>query len=187
MVRARAMPSKEVLDQILKYDPDTGNIFWRVRPVTMFTTGTTDERPRSAVHACNQWNSRWASKSAASLKSDGYRYVHFNYKTELVHRVAWKIMTGDDPIEIDHIDGNRSNNKWSNLRNGTRSDNFHNLALRSNNTSGCHGVAFSKRQQRWVATITIGTFDSKEDAIAARKKAEIMLGYHPNHGRDPTT
>lgn len=93
-------------------------------------------------------------------------------------------MTGEDPNEVDHIDGNRSNNKWSNLRNGTRSDNLRNIALKRNNTSGHHGVHFSKQRQQWTVTIGVGSFDSKEEAIAARKRAEEMLGYHPNHGRD---
>ena len=177
------MPSKAVLDQVFRYEPDTGNLFWRVRPVTMFTQGQTTDRPRSADHACNQWNSRWAGKPATSLKSDGYRYTHLNYRTLLAHRIAWKIMTGVDPVEIDHIDGNRSNNKWSNLKNGTRSDNQRNISIKSNNTSGYHGVSFSKRQQKWIASIWIGSFDSKEEAIAERRKYEVLLGFHPNHGR----
>jgi hypothetical protein len=183
-MKVRELPSKAFLDQVLKYDPDTGEIYWRVRPVTLFTVGKSKDRPRSAEHACNQWNSRWAGKSAACLKADGYRYMHLNYRTELVHRVAHKIMTGEDPVEIDHIDGNRSNNKWSNLRNGSRSDNFRNLALRRTNTSGHHGVSFSKKQQKWVASITIGTFDKMEDAVKARKIVEASLGFHANHGRD---
>jgi hypothetical protein len=181
-MKANSMPSKEVLDQVFRYDPKTGDLFWRVRPVTMFTLGKTTDRPRSADHACNQWNSRWAGKLATSLKSDGYRYTHLNYRTLLAHRIAWKIMTGADPIEIDHIDGDRSNNRWTNLRNGTRSDNQRNTALKSN-TSGYHGVSFSKKQQKWTASIQIGTFDSKEAAVEARKKYEALLGYHPNHGR----
>ena len=183
-MKTRPLPSKEVLDQILKYDHETGELRWRVRPVTLFTNGKTMERPRSAEHACNQWNSRWAGKPAATCKADGYHYIHLNYRTELAHRLAWKIMTGKDPVEIDHIDGNRSNNKWSNLRNGTRSDNFRNLSLRKNNKSGCHGVHFSKRQQKWTAVLNLGTFDSKDEAIAVRKKYEALLGFHPNHGRE---
>ena len=182
-MKASKMPSKEVLDQVFRYDPDTGELIWRVRPVTLFTQGKTTERPRSAEHACNQWNSRWAGKSAATQKTDGYRYTHFNYQTLLVHRIAWKIMTGADPIEVDHIDGVRGNNKWSNLRNGTRSDNQRNTSLRPSNTSGHHGVSFSKRQQKWIASIWLGTFDSKEEAVAARKKYEALLGFHANHGR----
>jgi hypothetical protein len=183
---SRKMPSKEVLDTVLKYDPDTGSFTWRVRPVTLFDVGKTQERPRTAEHACNQWNSHFAGKPAASLKADGYRYVSLNYQSMLAHRVAWKIMTGEDPIEIDHIDGNRSNNKWRNLRNGTRSSNLRNIALKRNNTSGYHGVTFSKRQQKWIAQIILGSFDSKEEAIAIRKKYEALLGYHPNHGREMT-
>ena len=113
---------------------------------------------------------------------DGYWYGRIFYQQVLAHRVAHKIMTGRDPVEIDHVDGNRGNNKWSNLKDGTRSDNLRNVALKRNNTSGHHGVSFSKRQQKWTAYITIGAFDNKEDAVAARKKVEISLGFHGNHG-----
>jgi hypothetical protein len=188
-MKSRKLPSKQELDELVKYNPDTGEFFWRVRPMSMFdghgavgllrsVTG-----PRSAQWSCNQWNARHAGKPATSLKKDGYVYCCFNYERWLAHRVAWKIMTGEDPNEIDHIDGDRGNNKWSNLKDGSKSDNLRNLALKRNNTSGYHGVAFSKRQQKWTASIWVGTFDSKEEAIAARKKAEELFGYHTNHGR----
>lgn len=186
-MKARSMPSKEELDQVLKYDFETGEFRWRPRPLAMFKSGNSAKRPRSAKHSCNQWNSHFAGRPAASLKSDGYYYINHNNRAMLAHRVAYKIMTGNDPVEIDHIDGNRSNNKWSNLRNGTRSDNLRNLALRSTNTSGCHGVTFSKRQQKWTAHIWLGTFDSKEEAVAIRKHYEAVLGFHPNHGRTEST
>lgn len=181
-MKTRPLPSKEELDQIFRYDPMTGEIFWRPRTAAMFTAGATAKRPRE--HACNQWNSRWLGRSAASLKSDGYWYTHFNYRTLLVHRIAWKIMTGEDPVEVDHIDGNRSNNKWTNLKNGTRSENQRNTALKSNNKSGHHGVRFSTRQQKWTAIINVGSFDSKEEAVAERKKVETALGYSSGHGRE---
>jgi hypothetical protein len=117
---------------------------------------------------------------------DGYWYGRIFYQQVLAHRVAWKIMTGVDPTEIDHIDGNRGNNKWSNLRDGTRSDNLRNVSLKRNNKSGSMGVSFSKRQQKWIASIWLGSFDSKEEAIEIRKKYEALLGYHANHGRDAT-
>jgi hypothetical protein len=183
-MKAYSLPSKEVLDQLLKYDPETGKFLWRLRPVTMFTIGRSTKKPRSAEHACNQWNSRWAGKPAMTKSHDGYWYGRIFYQQVLAHRVAHKIMTGQDPIEIDHIDGDRGNNKWSNLRDGTRSDNLRNIALKRNNTSGHHGVTFSKRQQKWIAQIILGSFDSKEEAVAARRKYEALLGYHPNHGRD---
>jgi len=182
-MESKSMPSKEVFDQLLKYDPDTGKFWWRPRPVTMFAAGGT-KRQRSAQHSCNQWNSHFAGKLASNLKVDGYCYIRLGDRGYLAHRVAYKIMTGLDPVEVDHIDGNRSNNKWGNLRNGTRADNFRNLPLRRNNKSGHHGVYFSKNQQKWIANITIGTFDSKEEAVAARKRVEGLLGFHANHGRD---
>jgi hypothetical protein len=191
-MKARPMPSKEALDQVLKYDPETGAFRWRARPVTMFAVenrpdlprrgGFKGEKPRTAEHACSQWNARWAGQPAATLKK-GYWYLRINYQAYMAHRVAWKIMTGRDPDEVDHIDGNRSNNKWSNLKSGSRSANHRNTALRRDNKSGCHGVMFSKTQQKWLARIELGSFDSKEEAIAERKRVEALLGYHSNHGR----
>lgn len=203
---SRVLPSKELLDRLLKYDPQTGEFCWRPRTVDTLPMMNEVERPwwsfkkrtrlvgprgvggpkgtRSPEWICTQWNSRWAGKPAASLKSDGYCYIHLNYRSELAHRIAYKIMTGRDPVEVDHIDGNRSNNKWANLRDGTRADNMRNIRLKSNNKSGAHGVHFSKRQQKWVTTANIGSFNSREEAIAARKEAEKLLGFHPNHGRN---
>jgi len=178
------LPAKEALDRLVRYMPKTGEFFWRVRPVTMFGVSKISDaaKPHSSDHACNQWNSRWAGKPAATLKA-GYWYLTINYQKYLAHRIAWKIMTGADPVEIDHIDGNPGNNKWANLKDGTRSDNLRNVRLKSTNTSGHHGVWFSTRQQKWIASICIGSFDSKDEAVAARKKVEVFLGFHPNHGR----
>src|SRR4029077_18210154 len=115
-MKSRPLPSKQELDELVKYNPDTGEFFWRMRPVSMFdghgTVGLLRSAtgPRSAQWSCNQWNSRHAGNPAASLKKDGYVYCCFKCGRWLAHRVAWKIMTGEDPNEVDHIDGNRSNN-----------------------------------------------------------------------------
>ena len=75
---------------MLKYDPETGEFFWRVRArddvLRQLAKDGNGHDP--LIHACNQWNSRWAGKPAMSLKADGYHYTHFNYRTLLAHRAC---------------------------------------------------------------------------------------------------
>jgi len=87
-------------------------------------------------------------------------------------------------VEIDHIDGDRGNNHPDNLREATRQVNARNCALGKDNTSGAKGVFWSCG--KWRATIlkkSIGRFDTFDEAVVARKAAERLHGFHPNHGR----
>jgi len=92
--------------------------------------------------------------------------------------------------QIDHINGNRTDNSLQNLRLVSNSDNHKNQKMPSTNTSGIVGVRVDKRTGAWVSDIFdagkriyVGTFSTKEEAVAARKEAERRLGYHANHGR----
>ena len=108
------------------------------------------------------------------------------------HRLAFLYVTGSFPDgEVDHEDGDGLNNRWSNLRAVTHAENGKNIRLQINNVSGAAGVCWRKRVKKWQARINangarkhIGYFTNKEDAIAARKLAEIEFGYHPNHGKN---
>ncbi len=99
-------------------------------------------------------------------------------------------MTGAMPCdEIDHIDHDRCNNRWENLREVTHRENSMNTSMRSDNTSGAMGVSFAKREQKYNAYIhvdgkrkSLGYFEDINDAIAARVAAEVEFGYHVNHG-----
>ena len=84
--------------------------------------------------------------------------------------------------EVDHINGKPNDNRIENLRITTHCNNMKNEKLYANNTSGYKGVYYSKREQKWKAHITsdnvvyhLGTFDSKKEAIEARKRAEEKL------------
>lgn len=181
------LPSQDDLKRLLRYEPSTGVLFWRKRTEEMFA----DTKGHSAAHTCAQWNSRFAGKEALVKENIGYRCGRLNYQYVLAHRVIWKLMTGQEPIEVDHIDGDRANNRWKNLRDASSSINGRNSARRSNNTSGVVGVMWNKQKRKWAASLYIdrkithlGFFPDFDSAVAARKAAEQVHGYHANHGRD---
>lgn len=172
------LPSQEELRRVLDYNPETGLLHWKTRTPDMFraTEGRTKE------HACAQWNSRFAGKEALCKNWDGYRGGSLNYQYIAAHRVAWKWMTGEEPDIIDHADRNRANNRFANLSNVDEGGNHRNRRLAANNTSGAVGVHYNKRQAKWIAVINIGSFDTLEQASAARRNAQSALGFHENHG-----
>ena len=113
-----------------------------------------------------------------------YLRTFFNGHHVYVHRIIYVIMTGEQPQEVDHIDGNGLNNKWSNLRSVSHRENGKNQKHIKNNTSGVKGVSFRKDNGQWRARITVddksinlGTFKDKQDAINARIDAEIKYGF----------
>jgi len=127
---------------------------------------------------------------AGYISADGYRYFGFKGKILKTHRAIYLMMTGHLPKFVDHINQDRLNNKWVNLRNATVTDNNRNCGMSKNNTSGVVGVSWSTSRKKWVAMIwheskpiPLGRYVSKDDAIAARKTAEVDYGYHINHGQ----
>lgn len=126
----------EVLRELLDYDPETGVLTWKERDVKWFRDGVRS----SAQGNANKWNARFAGTRAFSENREtGYVRGPIFRRTYRAHRVAYAIMTGEWPKEeIDHIDGIRSNNKWSNLRAATRSENCRNK--RTHSRSGYKGV-----------------------------------------------
>jgi len=124
-----------------------------------------------------------AAGAMAGYKNNrGYWDIGLNKKLYKAHRIVYAILTGEDPpCQVDHIDGNRSNNAIENLRLATRNhkDNGQNSGLSKNNTSGFCGVCHHKATNRWVAYITVnrerthlGTFDTPEEAYAAYLEAK---------------
>ena len=101
-----------------------------------------------------------------------------------VHRVIYVLMTGEQPEQIDHIDGNGLNNRWENLRSVSQRINSKNQKTHKTNTSGSTGVCFRKDSGKWRARImvdgkmvSLGSFCSKESAILARADAEKQFGF----------
>jgi hypothetical protein len=138
---------------------------------------------------------RWkpGSRVGTLFPTIGYRCVKFLGSVYLEHRLIWQCVNGPIPqgFVIDHISGNPADNTIENLRLVSHSFNLRNAKLPRNNTSGHIGVYWSKSNKKWNAAvndldgnnINLGYFLTKEEAITARKNAEPLYGYHPNHGR----
>lgn len=128
---------------------------------------------------------------AGSLHLNGYRIIGIYGKKHRAHRLAWLLSTGVWPInDIDHIDGDPSNNRIRNLRQAAKSENLWNCKIQSNNTSGVKGVHWDSRRGKWVAQIKIngkikhlGRFTDIKDADACIINArELNHGAFCNHG-----
>ena len=121
----------------------------------------------------------------------GHRQIMIDKSRYYMHRLAWLYVYGEWPkYVIDHINGVRDDNRIKNLRDVKEGDNFKNCAISKTNTSGVTGVSFIKKHKTWKAyicvdykLINLGSFEVKDDAISARKNAEIKYGFHKNHGR----
>lgn len=164
---------------------------WRMRTPDMFEHSET----RTREWKCKIWNSAWAGKATGSKKSQGYLCVGLVPHGRLsAHRIAWAIHYGVWPKgEVDHINGDTSDNRIKNLRAVSTSENSKNKSKYRNNTSGITGVSYHKGIRQWTAGIRVdgkrihlGAFDEKEDAILARMNGEKEYEFHENHGRQST-
>lgn len=181
MVKRNAL-TKEIVRELLDYDPETGVLTWRVRSSKWFDYD---------AHRCAVWNARFSGKPAGSVNAYGYVVTSILAHRYPAHHLIWLWMTGSLPQgEVDHEDHDRANNRWANLKDAGGSENRKNKTRYSNNKSGVTGVAWCDRTSKWRASISIsgrtryiGSFGTKDEAVAARKAAEVRLGYHQNHGR----
>lgn len=120
------------LREYLEYRPETGEFIYR--------------------------GSFFKSKNGKAVRAgirDGYKIIRIDGRTYNASRLAWLYMTGKFPEEqVDHIDRDRSNDRWCNLREASRSENKANCAKRSDSTSPYKGVSWMPRQRKWQATVT---------------------------------
>lgn len=174
-----------LLHQILRYDAETGKLFWLFRSPEMFRIGQ-----QSAEHSAARWNSRWAGTEALSaVTAKGYRAGRIFGRMYYANRIVWAMQTGEWPkYLVDHRDTDRGNNRWENLRQATHSQNQCNKSLTSANSSGFKGVSLHKPTGKWQATISLhgsqrhlGYFDSPEQA-GHRVNAE-RCSLHREFGR----
>ena len=129
--------------------------------------------------------------AGSNNKKLGYKMLWLNRKLQYAHRLIWETYRGviPDGFQVDHIDGNGFNNKLSNLRVVSHKTNGRNQKMKSTNKSGVTGVSRTS-YNTWQARITVnrkslhlGCFADKISAINARKDAEILYGFHTNHGK----
>ena len=167
-------PSIDDLRKLLRYEPETGKLFWK----------------RNSIRG-KAWNSRYADRQAFTANHiSGYKWGTVGNRQLLAHRVAWAIHMDEWPTQVDHINGNRQDNRLENLRAVDQLSNSRNAARKSNNKSGFCGVYWSNHWQRWKAHIGVNyrrlhvaTSECIAAAVIARHLAEIEYGFHSNHGR----
>lgn len=149
------MVTQKQLKKWLDYNPDTGVFTWKM------DKGTARKGDIAG----------WVNKL-------GYIRMCLDNKFYYAHRLAWLYVYGYWPNQIDHIDRNPTNNRLENLRDSNYSENGFNRGMWATNTSGHKGVYWHKTQKKWTAYVRIdkkskhlGTFVTKEEAIAARQQA----------------
>lgn len=176
MAGANAL-SADFVREALSYDHLSGKLFWKHRPMHHF----------ASMRSYKSFNTKYAGKEAfTSDDGAGYCQGRINNVSLRAHVVAFLIFTGEWPSgEIDHANGDRSDNRWENIRNVTRTENARNNAMRSDNTSGVTGVVWHNQMKKWWVRLgnkSLGLFDSLDDARAVRLCAQDDAGYTSRHG-----
>ena len=173
------------MKSLLEYHPETGALVWRVRSAENFKDGG-----HKIAHNVAKWNGKHAGRPAfTATKSDGYKHGAIFGRNYTAHRVIWKMIHGVDAEDVDHINGDRADNRLANLRSVARSLNARNAARAPGRTNPGTGVRRTTNG-KWQAYImlgrkfiSLGSHETPETALAIRKAAEAAYGFHPNHGR----
>jgi len=168
MAKAKPLPPKKDLEHWLQYDATTGFFTWRR------SNGSQKE-----------------GQIAGEIRQTGYVTIQIKGRRLRAHRIAWLLTTGQDPFDlcVDHINGNKSDNRFCNLRLATSRENSRNMKKSRANKSGFKGVCFDKRTGKWKANIRsdskqifLGYFLAAELAHLAYCKAAAEL--HGDFARD---
>lgn len=157
---AKTEVTSERLHELLSYDPSTGSLTAKIR--------------RGNIAA---------GDTLGCMRSDGYIQLGIDGAYYQAHRVIWKMMTGDWPDEIDHVDANRANNVWKNLRDVDVQTNRENQTrARPNSRSGLLGTAWDAARGKWIAGVMfrrkryyVGAFDTAQEAHLAYVETKRQL------------
>jgi hypothetical protein len=173
---AKSLPPIEILRERFRYCKDSGQLIWR--------KGRNKGKPAGWV---NRKREDLYVRICLSVNGKVYLY--------LAHRIIWALVHGhlDPEVHIDHLNGDGTDNRLENLRIATPSENQRNKRKTKSNTTGVVGVTYRKNGKPWEASITLtkdgkrrtkylGTFDTIEEAAAARKEAERKHGFTERHG-----
>jgi hypothetical protein len=132
MPKSKPIPSVEELHSRYSYNPTTGML-----------------------------TSKQTGKVVGAKTKLGYLKLRIDSAEFKLHRVVWKMMTGEEPLEIDHKNLKRTDNRWVNLRKATRTKNSQNKQVRPDSSTGLKGIiarpARNGRSPRYEAWIQVGT------------------------------
>jgi len=165
-MKAAKITTKKQVANLFTYQ--NNELYWKVSPSRRASIGTL----------------------AGTINSDGYRQIAYKGKIYRSHRLIFLLHYGYSPKEVDHIDGDRCNNKITNLRGCTSSQNSQNMKLSKRNTSGVKGVYWHNQSRQWLARVmvrgithSLGLFDDIEVAAQIIRIKRINLhGEFANHG-----
>lgn len=146
----------EELKEYFKYEPETGKLFWNKRPSNRVVVGS----------------------EVGNYNDQGYKVCRFKGKALRVHRIVWAVTKGEHPAEfIDHINGDKGDNRLNNLRVVSNAENLQNM-------KNSKGYTYHRKLNKWMAQIAVnkehkylGVFDTEHEAHAAYLKAKKEL--HP--------
>ena len=170
----KELPSDDYLRKRLRYEPETGKLFWL-----------------DGAEMPSRWRTQFAGKEAlTTVSGNGYLWGSVNNVQLRAHRVIWALSHGEQPSDqIDHINGIRTDNRIENLRVATQQENSRNRAMSRDNTSGVCGVSWSKACGKWEVRIKIdgqsknlGYFQSIDEAKAVRAEASARYEFTKRHG-----
>ena len=189
----KKLPCPTVVRQLLRYDPETGKLYWKRRPEWLVRSDRQSTRQRIT----RNWNALHVGVEAFTTvcrRRGGHLVGTISCVHFYAHRVIWAMVHGEWPVgEIDHINGNPVDNRIENLRIVTSSENSQNARIYRNNKTGHHGIWWDKKRQSYQVYITVnqkrkvlGRYKSLDAAISVRKQAEAKEGFHENHGRVKT-
>jgi hypothetical protein len=164
-MKYKTLPSQERLNALFEYSVISGEV-------------TRKSRPSPTTFKCKE-----GQKVGTSKCRQGYRRVRVDGTPYQLHRLIWKLVTGEDPGElvIDHIDGDGSHNAWHNLRIATQKQNNSNCRSRTS-SSGLRGAYRNPKSGKYYSQVShhgteiyLGTFDTAEEANAAHVEARLKL------------
>jgi len=159
----------EQVREVFDYDPERGVLVWKKKTGNRVRVGAVAGKPHPTI---------------------GYVVVRCSGAVHYAHRLAFLHVTGRMPEQVDHINGVRSDNRWSNLRESDNARNRQNgPLLQANSTSGVNGVYWHKQQQKWHVSLKLdrkkrsfGLYGSLLDAAAVAKRERAKL--HPLWARE---
>jgi len=150
------------------FDYSHGKLFWKIKPTYRVKKG----------------------QESGTISSDGYRHIGIFGKMYTTHRIIFLYHYGFLPDCVDHINGNKLDNRIENLRSVTTTQNQYNAKKRKDNISGVKGISWYKRYNKWRAqckvegkTISLGYYlDIREAEKVIKLFRENQHGEFHNHG-----